>query len=195
MYSSHATFRMPTYGLAVIAMLTSTFVAVAASDPSTPANPASNVTDTEKLQQEIKDVRSQLPSQSHTMADVAYHFSNLWFAGQANNWPLAEFMLSEVRSHLRWSVRVRPIRPLSDGRQFSVGDMLTAVEQGALKELQDAVRAKDGPRFATSYKQMLASCYACHVAAEKPYLRTHIPERPADTMIEFDPAKPGSPVP
>jgi len=147
------------------------------------------------LEQQIKDVRGQLPSQSHTMADVAYHFSNLWFAGEANNWPLAEFYLNETKSHLRWAVRVRPVRPLSTGGEFRVGDMLTTVEQGTLKELQDAVHAKDQPRFTTAYKQTLGSCYACHVAAEKPYLRLHLPERPAETMIEFDTAKPGSPEP
>lgn len=76
-----------------------------------------------------------------------------------------------------------------------MGDMLTAVEQGALKELQDSVKSKERPRFTTAYRQMLASCYACHVAAEKPYLRLHVPERPAETMLEFDATKPGSPAP
>ena len=148
-----------------------------------------------KLQQALKEIRGQLPSQSHTMADVAYHFSNLWFAGQADNWPLAEFLLDETRSHLRWAVRVRPIRPLSNGGQFNAGDMLAAVEQGAFKELQDSVRAKEQPRFTAAYRNMLASCYACHVAAEKPYLQLRVPDRPAETMIEFDPRKPGNPAP
>jgi hypothetical protein len=34
-----------------------------------------------------------------------------------------------------------------------------------------------------------------HVAAVKPHLRLHIPERPAEMMLEFDWAKPGSPAP
>lgn len=173
--------------LAAILGAGATVLLTAADNPAVPTP--------EQLQQDIKDLRGQLPSQSHTMADVAYHFSNLWFAGQAKNWPLADFLWSEVRSHLRWAVRVRPIRPLSDGRQFHVGDMLTAVEQGALKDLQDSIHAQDAGRFTSTYKAMLGSCYACHVAAEKPYLRLHVPERPPETMIEFDPSKPGSPVP
>jgi hypothetical protein len=90
-------------------------------------------------------------------------------------------------------VRVRPVRPLSTGGELRVGDMLTAIEQGTFKELADAVHAKVQPRFITAYKQQLASCYVCHVAAEKPYLRLHLPERPAEAMLEFDPTKPGSP--
>lgn len=152
-------------------------------------------TDIEKLQQAVKEIRGQLPSQSHTMADVAYHFSNLWFAGQANNWPLAQFYANETKSHLRWAVRVRPVRPLSSGGELHLAEMLTGIEQSALKEVEDSVKAKDQPRFVTAYKTMLASCYACHVAAEKPYLRLHLPEHPPETMIEFDPAKPGAPTP
>ena len=156
------------------------------------AKPASS---SDPVQQELKEIRDQLPSQSHTMMDVAYHFSNLWFAGQAGNWPLAEFLLNETKSHLRWAVRVRPLRPLSNGGKLDVGAMLAAVEQSTLKELTESIQAKDRPRFVTAYKQQLGSCYACHVAAEKPYLRLRIPDHPAETMIEFDPAKPGSPTP
>ncbi|OHE78344.1 MAG: hypothetical protein A3G75_02290 [Verrucomicrobia bacterium RIFCSPLOWO2_12_FULL_64_8] len=129
------------------------------------------------------------------MADVAYHFSNLWFAGQARNWPLAEFLLSETKSHLRWAVRVRPVRPLSTGGELRVGDMLAGIEQSTLKELTESVQAKDQSRFVTAYKQQLASCYACHIAAEKAYLRLRIPDHPAETMVQFDPTKPGSPEP
>ena len=147
----------------------------------------------QKLEAEIKELKGQLPSQSHTMADVAYHFSNLWFAGQAQNWPLAEFYVDETRSHLRWAVRVRPVRPLSTGGEFHLADMLAGIEKGPLATLQASIKARDASQFSVTYKQMLASCYACHVAAEKPYLRLHVPEYPRETMIEFDGTKPGSP--
>lgn len=181
-------FRAAAAALAAVLLLVPAATAQPAAEPK--ADPA-----IEKLQQAIKDIRGQLPGQSHTMADVAYHYSNLWFAGQARNWPLAEFFLDETMSHLRWAVRVRPVRPLKSGGEFHVGDMLTAIEQSSLKELKASVQAKDQPRFVTAYKQQLASCYACHVAAEKPYLRLRLPERPPETMIEFDPTKPGSPQP
>jgi hypothetical protein len=32
------------------------------------------------------------------MADVDVHSLNLWFAGNAESWPLAEFYLGETRS-------------------------------------------------------------------------------------------------
>jgi hypothetical protein len=166
---------------------------VAADESKEAPKAAASLDAIQKLEAEIKELRGQLPSQSHTMADVAYHFSNLWFAGQARNWPLAQFYLDETRSHLRWAVRVRPIRPLSTGAKFHLADMLAGIEKGPLAALHDSIEAEDASQFSTTYMQMLASCYACHVAAEKPYLRLHVPEHPRETMIEFDASKPGSP--
>lgn len=180
-------------GFMLLATLASVLIVSGQSEPAPPAAPHTGADIIDKLQDELESLRGQVPSQSHAMADVAYHFSNLWFAGQADNWPLAQFMLNETRSHLRWAVRLRPVRPLSGGGLLNVGDMLTAVEQSTLKELEESVKAKDQARFVTSYKQQLASCYGCHVAAEKPYLRLRIPEHPAETMIEFSPDGRGSP--
>ena len=51
------------------------------------------------------------------MADVGDHFTNLWFAGKAENWPLADFYLGETKSHLRWAVTTsRSARTTRGGR-------------------------------------------------------------------------------
>jgi len=50
------------------------------------------------LKTEVARLRGLVPDQSHAMADVGYHFTNLWFAGEQSNWPLAQFYSDEVRS-------------------------------------------------------------------------------------------------
>jgi hypothetical protein len=140
------------------------------------------------LKAEIESLRRQLPDQAHAMTDVDYHFSNLWFAAQKENWPLAEFYLNETRSHLNWAVRLRPVRRLSSGAELDVAAILKGIEQGALGELRNAVSRKDAETFNTAYRSMLNSCHGCHVAAEKPYLKPHVPEAPASRMIDFSPA-------
>jgi hypothetical protein len=35
--------------------------------------------------------RGKAPSASVAMADVSFHWSNLWFAAQNKNWPLANY--------------------------------------------------------------------------------------------------------
>jgi hypothetical protein len=48
--------------------------------------------DVTALRTEIERLKGMVPDQSHAMKDVAYHFTNLWFAAQKLNWPLADFL-------------------------------------------------------------------------------------------------------
>jgi hypothetical protein len=139
------------------------------------------------LKAEIERLKGMLPDQSHVMKDVAYHFSNLWFAGKAQNWPLAAFYLSETRSHLRWAVRVRPTRRTAAG-DIDLAGILDGMDRSLLATLQKTIEAKDAGAFATAYTDTLTGCYACHQASEKPYLRPHVPDAPEGRMIELVPA-------
>jgi len=143
--------------------------------------------DAAELQAQITALRRMLPSQSHTMIDVEYHFANLWFAGMAGNWPLASFYLNETRSHLNWAVRVRAVRPLAGGGEIDLRPILQGIEASALTELKSAIEKQDGATFESVYRQMLTQCHACHQAAEKPYLRPHIPTSSPSVMIDMTP--------
>lgn len=48
-------------------------------------------TNSADLMKEIEALKRLLPDQAHGMADVDYHFANLWFAAHNENWPLAIF--------------------------------------------------------------------------------------------------------
>src|SRR6267378_479052 len=71
--------------------------------------------DVAALKADVERLKGMVTDQSHVMADVSYHYCNLWFAGQAENWPLAQFYCDETRSHLKWAVRVIPVRKDRDG--------------------------------------------------------------------------------
>jgi hypothetical protein len=113
------------------------------------------------------------------MADVGYHFSNLWFAGTAENWPLADFYIAETKSHLRWAVRRIPIRKDNQGRETNLGNILEAFENSQLAALKKTIDGKDRAAFEATYRESLTVCYACHKAADKPYLPAG-PRRPGD---------------
>jgi hypothetical protein len=125
--------------------------------------------------------------QSHAMADVGYHYTNLWFAGLQGNWPLAQFYSDEVRSHLHWAVRIIPKRKDAEGREIDLAGILGGLETSTLKELAESIKAKDKERFTAAYKGQLEGCMACHRATNKPFLRLHVPERPDAGIIEFRP--------
>jgi hypothetical protein len=143
--------------------------------------------DVAALRAEIEALRRLVPSQSHAMADVDYHFSSLWFAGQNGNWPLAAFYLNETRSHLGWAVRIRPVRKLSSGQELDLRPILQSVEGAGLAELKTAIDGGNGKGFDSAYRKTMTECFACHLASEKPYLRPHIPEAPATRMIDLRP--------
>ena len=35
---------------------------------------------------DVERLKTLVPSQSHSMADVGFHWTNLWFAGEQKNW-------------------------------------------------------------------------------------------------------------
>ena len=139
-----------------------------------------------RLKAEIEQLRGRLPDQSHVMKDVGYHFSNLWFAALATNWPLGKFYLDETRSHLKWAVRIIPVRK-TQGGDLDLRLILDALDRTVLADTQKAIDARDLEAFTKAYQQTLTGCYSCHTAAEKPYLRPKIPERPEGTIIDFEP--------
>jgi hypothetical protein len=167
----------------MLAVLSCIVVAVLSGrDPISPA-----AAPEENLAGRVKALEDLLPSQSHLMADVGDHFANLWFAGSAGNWPLADFYLGETRSHLHWAVRRIPIRKDNRGQDVNLVNILQAFENGQLTQLKQAIDGKDRSRFETVYKDSLTACYSCHKAADKPYLRPHMPSEPASRIMDFDP--------
>lgn len=143
--------------------------------------------DLHTLAAEIETIQGKLPSQSHTMQDVSYHFCNLWFAGEQENWALANFYWEETLSHLHWAVRVIPVRKDLKGNDVDLRPILAGFENGPLHQLHDAIAAKDKTAFEHQYRTSLETCYGCHKVADKPYLRPQIPERPESPIINFDP--------
>jgi hypothetical protein len=169
----------------MLAVLTAIAAVSAGCDAPAPAAAQSPARD--DLEARIKALEALIPDQAHIMADVGEHFTNLWFAGRAENWPLADFYLAETKSHLRWAVRRIPIRKDNAGRDIDLAKILEAFENSQLTELKQAVDRKDRSGFEAVYKVSLTVCYSCHKAADKPYLRPQIPTEPASRIMNFDP--------
>jgi hypothetical protein len=162
-------------------------VAVGSSGCGEPAPAAQTAPPAAELAARVKALEDLLPSQSHMMADVGEHFANLWFAGEAENWPLAEFYLNETRSHLHWAVRRIPVRKDNQGHDIKLAEILTAFENGMLAPLKSSIDGKNKADFQKHYRDSLTGCYSCHKAADKPFLRPQVPVQPASPIVNFDP--------
>jgi hypothetical protein len=155
--------------------------------PNAQAQDAQKSANLSALAAEIEAIKGKLPDQAHAMQDVGYHYSNLWFAGQKEHWELANFYWLETRSHLRWAVRIIPIRKDNSGREIDLPAILQAFENTPFKQLEDAIKAKDKTEFEEAYRYTMETCYACHKASDKPFIRLQIPTQPETPIINFDP--------
>jgi len=140
------------------------------------------------LKADIEVLKGKAPSASVAMADVGFHFSNLWFAGQAGNWPLANYYFSEARNHVRWLTRINPTPKGPDGIPVDLKSIFDAIDTSTFAALKTAIDKKDGREFETTYRGALESCYQCHKAVGRPYLRPMIPKALPQTIVNLDAA-------
>lgn len=172
-----------------VAVAVVTLVLIARLFPAPITHAAPNPTPSlDQLQAQIKSLQANLPDQAAVMTHVGYHFSNLFFAIDKQNWPLADFYLSEARNNIKWAVRVKPMRKDSENRDVDLGAIFQAVDTGPFAILKKTIDSKSRDEALKAYDQALAACYSCHEASSKPYLRPHRPAAPEVPIIEFDPS-------
>src|SRR5215472_12314387 len=89
--------------------------------------------DLDAIRSDVARLKANAPSQSHTMSDVGYHWTNLWFAGEKKNWPLATFYFDETRQHILWTIRLRPVRKGADGKDVNLVPIFEGIDTSAFK--------------------------------------------------------------
>ena len=149
--------------------------------PNGPMDPAA-------LSAEVTRLRGVVPSASVAMADVGFHWSNLWFAGQAGNWPLANYYFSEARNHIRWLIRINPMPKGPTGDLVDLQGIFDGLDTTTFKEVKDVIDKKDGARFEAVYRQSLEGCYSCHKSVGRAYLRPQIPAIVPQPIVNLNPA-------
>ena len=140
----------------------------------------------DELRAEIKKLQGLAPDQAAIMTHVAYHWTNLWFAIEKENWPLAEFYLSETRANLKWAVRAKPFRKTAAG-EINLGAIAEALDNTEFTQMKEAIGKNDKDRCVKVYDKALQGCYTCHKASEKPYLVPQRPQSPEVRVLNFDP--------
>jgi cytochrome c553 len=139
------------------------------------------------MKADIQTLKDKAPSASVAMADVSFHWSNLWFAAQAKNWPLANYYYSEARNHVRWLIRINPAPKGPDGMPVDLKGIFDAIDTSTFAAVKAAIDKKDSAQFPVVYKAALESCYSCHKSVGRPYLRPQIPKTVPQTIVNMDP--------
>jgi hypothetical protein len=157
--------------------------------PAPGAATAQSATDKDiaALKADVQMLKDKAPSASVAMADVSFHWSNLWFAGQNKNWPLANYYYSEARNHVRWLIRINPTPKGPDGKPVDLKAIFDAIDTSTFAAVKAAIDKNDSAQFPVVYKAALESCYSCHKSVGRPYLRPQIPKTVPQTIVNLDP--------
>jgi hypothetical protein len=108
----------------------------------------------------------------------------LWFAGQAKNWPLADYELDELKEGFDDVIKFFPVKD-----DMKIGEMAGSTVIPVLPAVKSAIEAKDGAKFAAAFDKLTAACNACHQAANHAFIVIQRPTTSPYTNQSFTPKK------
>ena len=110
--------------------------------------------------------------------------AKLGLAGKAENWPLANYALSELRQAFAGVAKAVP-----KFRGMPVGDLVDLALTQPLNAVEAAIKQQDAQKFAVAYDQLSQGCNACHMELDHPYVVIKTPDASAFPNQEFKPQR------
>lgn len=117
---------------------------------------------------------------SPLMLRLQIHMDKLYWAGKAQNWPLAAFYAHELNETLETITKAKIV---DEG--VNVSALANPMLSGALGGLETATKAKKG--FEAAYTATVQACNGCHAATKHGFIRIKIPTRPIFDNQVFTP--------
>jgi len=127
---------------------------------------------TKVLQNHIDSLESKLtdtyiPGFGEFMSNIQVHHAKLWFAGQNENWKLADFEIHEIKETLEAIQKYQTERTESQ----KIG-MLNP----ALDSINNSIQQKSVSLFKSSFTLLTNTCNNCHRATDFEFNVVKIPE-------------------
>ena len=125
------------------------------------------------------------PELGHQMLELQIRHDRLWWAGDAGNWNLAYYMVSELGEALRHIEETNGDAPELQPQKLS--EVMPAIMGPAVRNVQEALAKKDRAAFAAAYDRLSASCNACHATAGVAFLHIRRPKTPLLDNLRYAP--------
>lgn len=109
----------------------------------------------DSLEQKLADTYK--PGFGEFMSGIQAHHSKLWFAGQNENWKLADFEVHEIMEAIEYIQKYHTERKESQ---------MIGMINPALDSVNKAIQQKNPALFKTSYTLLTNTCNNCHRAAD-----------------------------
>jgi hypothetical protein len=128
--------------------------------------------DNKILQNRIDTLENKLaetykPGFGEIMSGIQAHHSKLWFAGQNENWKLADFEVHEIME------AIEDIQKFQTERKES---QMIGMINPALDSINNAIEQKNTTLFKSSFTLLTNTCNNCHRASNFEFNVVKIPE-------------------
>ena len=130
-----------------------------------------NAGETRKLKADIDSLKAELaagykPGLGEFMSNIQLHHAKLWFAGENENWELADFEIHEIEEALE------DIKTFNPGRVEikNIGMILPAMDS-----VTNSISGQNAEAFKNSFILLTKTCNDCHKATEHPFNVVTIP--------------------
>ncbi|KEO74173.1 hypothetical protein [Anditalea andensis] len=117
-------------------------------------------------EEKFEEVASQLGGFSRTMIEVAYRYSELYWAGQDENWDYADHQLEHLVEVLEDGLKRRP------ARAESAQDFL----QHTVSEMEELIVKEEKVAFLEGFRSLTTACNACHAREGESFIVIREPE-------------------
>jgi hypothetical protein len=135
----------------------------------------------DKLQDRITMLEHKLdstytPGFGEFMTNIQIHHAKLWFAGQNENWRLADFELKEIEENIDNLKNFR-----SDRKETQMVIMINP----QLDSINLSIQQKNPALFKTAFTSLTNRCNTCHKLVNYGFNRVKIPDTPPFSNQEF----------
>jgi hypothetical protein len=120
------------------------------------------------------------PGFGEFMSSIQSHHSKLWFAGQNENWKLADFEVHEIME------AIEDIQKFQTERKES---QMIGMINPALDSINNAIQQKNPALFKSSYTLLTNSCNDCHHTANFEFNVVKIPDSQPFSNQDFKAGK------
>ncbi|HLO80017.1 MAG TPA: hypothetical protein VK166_03610 [Chitinophagaceae bacterium] len=128
----------------------------------------------DSLEVKLKDTYK--PGFGEFMSSVQVHHNKLWFAGQNQNWKLADFEIHEIKETVDDIIKYQAER--TESQEV---DMLYPI----LDSVEHSIQAKNLSQFKTNFTLLTNTCNNCHRATNFEFNVVKIPESPPFSNQDF----------
>ncbi|QOW10258.1 hypothetical protein Q73A0000_07705 [Kaistella flava (ex Peng et al. 2021)] len=136
---------------------------------------------TQLLQKRVDSLEHQLaetykPGFGEFMSGIQVHHNKLWFAGENENWKLADFEIHEIMEAIDNIKKYQKER-----KESEMIDMLNP----ALDSLNNAIKLKNPKLFKSSFITLTNTCNQCHRQTQFEFNVVKIPDQPPFSNQDF----------